>query len=140
MFYTFKQKQSGGNFYGPLYVIIEADNANEANYIAENNPDTTIYFHGCSTGVDCRCCGDRWSETYEGCGTSSPEIYGNTDIESCTASVLVIRRGYVKHKNSSNEQHEKIINVLSDSSIVWTKYGSETIEELAEKILRALTN
>jgi len=35
---------------------------------------------------------------------------------------------------------DAILNVLDYSDIVWTKYGSETKQDLALKILKALTN
>ena len=38
-------------------VYIEAENAGEANKLAEENG---IYFDGVSKGIDCSCCGDRW--------------------------------------------------------------------------------
>ena len=73
MFYTFRQNNSGGFFSGPQFVIIEADSAEEANAIAEEND---IYFHGVSRGLDCSCCGDRWYPVYEGDGDNEPLIYG----------------------------------------------------------------
>lgn len=33
---------------------------------------------------------------------------------------------------------QKIIDILKYSDIVWPRYGSESVEELAEKILNAL--
>ncbi len=39
------------------------------------------------------------------------------------------------------EKLKQIISILESSDIVWTRYGSETIQELAEKILnKVLTN
>jgi hypothetical protein len=136
MFYTFSQNHSDGYFSGPRYVIIEADSGSEANHIAQNHPDSPIYFDGCSTGQDCRCCGDRWSEVWGEDGKESPEIYGEDDISRYGSDVLVIR----KETKVSETQREKIAHALANSDIVWTKYGSETIEELAEKIMTALTN
>jgi hypothetical protein len=74
MFYTFVQNNSGGNFFGPHYVIIEANSAEEANNIAES--EASIYFHGCEDGRDCTCCGDRWHPVNAEDGTESPQIYG----------------------------------------------------------------
>lgn len=42
-------------------VHIEAENATQANKIAELNG---VYFDGVSSGLDCDCCGDRWSRVY----------------------------------------------------------------------------
>lgn len=136
MFYTFSQNNSGGYFCGPRYVIIEADSGSEANHIAQNHPDSPIYFDGCSTGQDCSCCGDRWYETRDEAGKESPEIYGDDDISRYGSGVLVIR----KEIKTSETQREKIAHVLVNSDIVWTKYGSETIEQLTEKIVKVLTN
>jgi hypothetical protein len=79
MFYNFDQNNSGGSFdedqeKGIGYVvIIEADNAKEANEKAEK---IGIYFHGVVNNGDCECCGDRWHEVDESDGTELPEYYG----------------------------------------------------------------
>ena len=75
MFYTFKQNNSGGTFIGPQYVIIEADDASEANLIAY---DHGIYFNGVQNGQDCNCCGDRWYPVYEYAGEETPQLSTNT--------------------------------------------------------------
>lgn len=62
--YTYRQNNSGGSFHiDPsrgigVHVYIEAIDANHANDIAEN---IGIYFNGVHDGMDCQCCGDRWS-------------------------------------------------------------------------------
>lgn len=73
MFYNFRQNNSGGFLSGPQFVIIEADSAEEANKIAEEND---IYFDGVSKGFDCECCGDRWRRVYTDDGDAEPLIYG----------------------------------------------------------------
>lgn len=73
-FYTFRQNNSGGSFYGPRYVIVEAGSADEANRIAE---DHDVYFNGCMTGMDCSCCGDRWYACDESDACPQPMIYGD---------------------------------------------------------------
>lgn len=75
MFYTFYQNNSGGFFTKPAhYVIVEADSAEEANAIAEQNG---VYFDGVEEGIDCRCCGDRWIEIYDDDDCAeNPTIYG----------------------------------------------------------------
>jgi hypothetical protein len=145
MFFTYYQNNSGGSFVGPHFVIIEADSNSEADYIAENHPDSPIYFDGCENERDCECCGDRWYRTYDD-GTEKPEIYGNTDLESeasermrCSReepSFLVIR----KQVKTSEDLRAKIELILAYSDIVWTKYGTETIADLTEKILKAVRN
>lgn len=58
MFFEFDQNNSGGIFTRPAHSVwIEADSADEANKLAEENG---LYFNGCDDGLDCDCCGDRW--------------------------------------------------------------------------------
>lgn len=74
-FWDFGQNNSGGRFYGPAYhVIVEALDYQDANRRAEK---LGLYFEGCSSGQDCECCGDRWSEQFEfDKGDETPSIYG----------------------------------------------------------------
>jgi len=95
MFFTYYQNNSGGSFVGPHFVIIEADSNSEADYIAENHPDS----------------GEE-------------------------PSFLVIR----KQVKTSEDLRAKIELILANSDIVWTKYGTETIADLTEKILKAVRN
>ena len=64
MYYTFRQNNSGGiwdiNEDVNVFVIIEANSVEDANYRAESDG---IYFDGCLNDIDCGCCGDRWSRT-----------------------------------------------------------------------------
>lgn len=76
-FFTFSQNNSGGNFIGPEYVIVRANNAEEANQKAQ---DHDVYFDGVSECRDCECCGDRWYPVSEYDATDSPKIY-DEDIE-----------------------------------------------------------
>lgn len=61
-FFKFRQNNSGGSFdiddKVTIAVWIEADSFDEANAKAES---IGIYFDGCESGMDCDCCGDRWS-------------------------------------------------------------------------------
>lgn len=61
MFYTFRQNNSGGFFIGPYTIVVEADSADEANYLAVRHD---VYFGGVERGIDCECCGDRWHEQW----------------------------------------------------------------------------
>jgi hypothetical protein len=80
MFYTYRQNNSGGRFCGPEYVIVEANNADDANYFAAKYCD--IYFNGVQKNEDCECCGDRWSEKwYDEKGDNEPLIYDNKPEE-----------------------------------------------------------
>jgi hypothetical protein len=71
-FYTYDQNNSFGRFEGPPYIIVRASSFKEANEKAVEQAG--VYFDGCESGIDCRCCGDRWSEpwTY----SKSPKLYG----------------------------------------------------------------
>lgn len=75
-FYTFTQNNSGGSFHRnenvSHFVIIEAHSNHEANKRAR---EIGIYFDGCSEGLDCNCCGDRWSEAWTSDGDLTPLIY-----------------------------------------------------------------
>lgn len=81
MFYQFRQNNSGGSFYFDesqgisVNVIIEADNAQEANEIAK---DKGLYFDGYG---DCPCCGNRWYETFEEDGNEVPSVYNTPIVE-----------------------------------------------------------
>jgi hypothetical protein len=83
MFYTYNQNNSFGTFDVnedvTYYVIVEADSVEDANRRAEG---VGIYFDGCSRGRDCPCCGDRWSEAWDGDdATPEPMIYGEPVAE-----------------------------------------------------------
>lgn len=86
MFYTFHQNNSGGSFEETATVsvvtIVEARTADLANAVAQS---IGIYFYGCFSGIDCTCCGDRWSQTYEAAGRDVPCLYGKP-ITECEAS------------------------------------------------------
>jgi len=61
--FQFRQNNSGGRDIGPKNIIIKADNAAQANDIAQNSQD--IYFNGVAKGIDCDCCGDRWHPVHD---------------------------------------------------------------------------
>jgi hypothetical protein len=64
-FYEFRQNNSGGSFNVDNnvahMVLIEANDYGEAITIAES---LGIYFDGVEDGMDCECCGDRWSRPW----------------------------------------------------------------------------
>lgn len=78
-FFEYHQNNSGGSFdHSPragigYLVVIEAASADEANTRAES---IGLYFDGCAEGMDCDCCGDRWSRAWRDEGTERPESYG----------------------------------------------------------------
>ena len=57
-FYVYRQNNCGGVFIGPKFVIVQANSADQADDLAVEHGD--VYFHGCASGTDCSCCGDRW--------------------------------------------------------------------------------
>lgn len=95
-FFGFNQNNSGGSFDVDEnvceYVIIEAKSVEQANNRAE---EIGIYFDGCSKGLDCSCCGDRWNEAYdEEDGKEEPMIY-NTPVKEAKSSCF--RDGCIIH-------------------------------------------
>ena len=88
-FFTYNQNNSGGSFHISKAegicetVIIEANDANEANHIAES---IGLYFNGCKNRIDCDCCGDRWYKNYDIHGTKTPEFFGEK-IEDVVDSI-----------------------------------------------------
>ncbi len=76
-FFEFDQNNSGGLFHrndtrgiGPR-VWIEALDLDDA---CRRALDIGIYFDGCDSGMDCRCCGDRWSRPWRDDGKGKPEL------------------------------------------------------------------
>lgn len=71
-FFEFSQNNSGGSFNGfARSVFIQARNADEANERAE---EVGLYFDGCESGIDCDCCGDRWSRVYDDDGVAEEDL------------------------------------------------------------------
>ena len=56
-FFFYIQNNSFGRFESPMFVVVKAENPDEANALAES---VGLYFDGCEAGIDCDCCGDRW--------------------------------------------------------------------------------
>lgn len=65
--FHFRQNNSGGHMTVDAdvdrSVWVEATNAQHANDRAR---EVGLYFHGCASGRDCSCCGDRWSPIWDG--------------------------------------------------------------------------
>lgn len=78
MWYTFHQNNTGGEFVScdqsgiGSDVIIEANSPEHANSRAE---EIGIYFDGCDSGIDCPCCGDRWSPAWDNDGKTDPMLF-----------------------------------------------------------------
>jgi hypothetical protein len=106
MFYCYNQNNSGGSFsYDKhkgigYFVIIEADNADDANRRAE---DIGLYFDGCDNGEDCQCCGDRWYMAEEDDGKDTPLIYGEDAFSKSTKRIESRKKhdcyGFVHYKS-----------------------------------------
>jgi hypothetical protein len=93
-FFTYYQNNSGGGFdYDEdrgiaHYVIVEADDADEANKLAESHG---LYFDGCDDGRDCDCCGDRWYRASDHNASDLPEVYGDTPEDAAAEDRWHIR-------------------------------------------------
>ena len=61
--FQFRQNNSGGRWMGPKFVVVNADNADQANQIAQDQGP--VYFDGVADGRDCDCCGDRWPAVHD---------------------------------------------------------------------------
>ena len=61
--YVYRQNNSGGVIMGPKWIIVQAENEKIA---LDKAKEAGLYLDGVSLGIDCSCCGDRWSDfTYE---------------------------------------------------------------------------
>lgn len=80
--YQFSQNNSGGSFDTDEVLchrlFIEAPNAASANGVAQSKG---VYFDGCSDGIDCNCCGDRWREADESDAIDLPALSKSYDME-----------------------------------------------------------
>jgi hypothetical protein len=91
LWFRFWQNNSGGYRVGPHYVYVEAKNAEYANFIASK--EGPVYFRGCATGEDCRCCGDRWSPCWDSDGMTAEDIlkfYEDDVLNNKDPDILVI--------------------------------------------------
>ncbi len=61
--FQFRQNNSGGQYMGPKFVVVKADDADQANQIAQDQGP--VYFDGVADGRDCDCCGDRWYPVHD---------------------------------------------------------------------------
>ncbi len=142
MFYGFKQNNSGGSFDFDgmkgisVFVIVEADNVDEANDLAEG---IGLYFDGCSSGIDCTCCGDRWYPTYEGAASEYPSMYGGPDLSKGPYESHFIwmhngkPEGFIHYKNGIIlPVAGKQIHVQSSIRSVGKKQKAPTKKQLTE--------
>ncbi len=108
-YYDFSQNNSGGrwkvdeNF--AENTIISARNLKEANYRAE---ELGIYFNGCEAGMDCDCCGDRWSSQWSESKDLEPLIYGEKPEKYLTESTYSMRETIIVHHADGTRETFKI--------------------------------
>ena len=72
-YFKFRQNNSFGVFRGTPLIFVQADNAADANRIAQ---DHGVYFNGVADGLDCDCCGDRWYPVHDDDAQDQPSSYG----------------------------------------------------------------
>lgn len=77
MFFTYRQNNSGGVWDGPEAIVVEAEDTDEANAIAQLHG---VYFDGLDTGKDCPCCGPRWTRAWDGHENPFDEVDSATVI------------------------------------------------------------
>lgn len=107
-YYDFSQNNSGGRWkvdenYGQN-TIIAARNVKEANQRAE---EVGIYFDGCNAGMDCKCCGDRWSSQWEESKDLEPCVYGEP-IEKYIGKYYSTRDKVVVHHADGTRETFKV--------------------------------
>ena len=84
--FHYSQNNSGGYWVGPRHVVVKAVNAGMADATAEIFAG--VYCDGCSRRFDCRCCGDRWSRSWDEGGTDEPRVYCDDAVAS--ADVMLV--------------------------------------------------
>jgi hypothetical protein len=93
--FQYSQNNSGGrmvvNERVSDYVLIQARSGAHADERAE---EIGIYFNGVDDGMDCECCGDRWSSQLFNSGDESPMVYGKPPTDE--SSVRIYPIGYDK--------------------------------------------
>lgn len=115
-FYEYNQNNSGGRFEVNKKlchrIVIQAHNADEARDKALR---LGIYFDGCSIGVDCSCCGDRWYETAD--ETTLPYRYGTFALKDAKESGYDYKpttwKGYNEDKPNP-KQYDLIFHTIEE--------------------------
>jgi hypothetical protein len=106
MFFTYNQNNSGGSFQiddsVDAFVVIEADNYEQANDIAESKG---IYFNGVDKDMDCECCGDRWHPmSGDNEGTTIPTLYGEPITKETLNDSWFKKDTIIYYKNGTIER------------------------------------
>tara|TARA_R110000824_G_scaffold64097_4_gene167787 strand:- start:193 stop:600 length:408 start_codon:yes stop_codon:yes gene_type:complete len=90
--FHYRQNNSGGSFYGPENVIVQAVTAEAAN--ERGAVLAGLYFDGVADGQDCGCCGDRWYRAWEKDeGDAFPSVY-EEPTEAGEETLLVYADGW----------------------------------------------
>lgn len=106
MFYDFRQNNTFGRWVinkdVNVLVVIEASSVKQANERAES---VGLYFDGISDGIDCSCCGDRWSKEWDGYeGDTVPSQYGKP-IENLHPERVKGKDSIVVHFEDGSRQY-----------------------------------
>lgn len=138
MFYSFDQNNSGGYFDVDDKVChriyIEADSEEEAIEKAEY---LGCYWDGVESGIDCPCCGDRWSKYPD---EVNIEEYNSNGYEAYTYCISICDE-YKKYKKEWEEEYGRY--EVIENPTVKELYGSKrysgkirfkNIEEYAQYI------
>lgn len=109
MFFTYDQNNSGGGFDRndavACNVIIEADNASEADARAE---EIGIYFDD-DYSIDCPCCGTRWSRAWsDDSGKETPQIQGKDPADfTCVWTQIGVPYAHIYYKDGTKKSFIK---------------------------------
>ena len=108
--FNYRQNNSGGFFSDPAEVVcIKASNVDRANKIALA---LGVYFDGCSKGMDCSCCGDRWCQPWD--SDDKPcELLPYRPEDNRRIRVKDTKNGFkVKFDNMDVKQMASVFNAL----------------------------
>lgn len=129
-YFQFDQNNSGGSFQEPAYlVIVEAETPEQACQLAEDIAG--LYFDGRSKGIDCDCCGDRWSRPW-GDGEAIPASYVDKFqlAWKCKNFVLLVK-GRQKYVLTNKEAAAQFVEegryafLIEDGKLVMNYLGEE---------------
>ena len=137
-FFDYSQNNSGGGFDMDdakgicETVIIEAENAEDADRRAE---EIGLYFNGCASGVDCPCCGNRWSAQNTSWrneeGDPVPSIYG-TPVWGTSAS-MYRSRAFIHYLDGRVEE-VRFAEGKSWQGFDWEDEAPEKWKDLFDKL------
>lgn len=130
-FFEFSQNNSGGSFICndmlTNRVYIEAPSEREAIARAE---DMGMYWNGVDEGMDCPCCGDRWSKPWRDDGMEFPYNYGaftKKDAESIASKYGITIEKREDKKSYSNRDYDVVFpNIESYTQYMADEYGWES--------------